>query len=242
MKKTGKTSELLWVAGTVLLALGVSLCSKADLGVSMIAAPSFVISSALEERAPFFTTGVTSYIIQGIVLVLTCAVIRRFNWRFLLTFVSAVVYGYTLDLFIWLLRDVSFDTVALRWAVLLVGNSISAFGVACFFRTYLPLQVYEMFVSEVSARFSFSVTKTKWCLDLSLLAISVSLAFLLFGDGGSFNWSGIYRSSFHSVGLGTVVTALINSPIIGVSVKLLDKLFDHTPLSPWLYRRLNTKL
>lgn len=224
------------------MALGVSLCGKADLGVSMIAAPSFVISSALEDGAPFFSTGVTGYLIQGLVLILTCVVIRRFNWRFLLTFVSAVVYGYVLDLFIWLLRDVSIDSVAMRWIVLFVGNSISAFGVACFFRTYLPRQVYEMFVAEVSDKFSFSVAKTKWCLDITLLAVSVALAFLLFGDGADFDWSGIYRNSFHSVGLGTVVTALINSPIIGVSVKLLDKLFDHTPLFPWLEKKLSTKI
>lgn len=224
--------------GTFFVALGVSICSKAGLGVSMIAAPAFVISEAVSEAVPFFSTGVTSYIIQGGLLLLLCVVLRRFNWRFLLAFASAVIYGYTLDLLLWLLGDFSVDTVWARWLMLLIGNSISAFGVACFFRTYLPLQVFELFVAEWAKKFGTSVGKTKWGFDLSLLAVSILLASTLFGDVTSFDWSSIYRCAFHNVGLGTIVTALINSPIITLSGKLLDKLFVNTPLSPKLYNFL----
>ena len=229
MKKLSKTSEFLWVLGTVFLALGVSLCSKADLGVSMIAAPSFVISEALGGDVPFLTTGVTGYLIQGVLLALLCVVIRRFNWRFLLAFASGVIYGYVLDLFLWLWGDINFSSVALRWVMLFAGNTLSAFGIACFFRTYLPLQVFELFVSEVSKKFSLTVVKTKWCFDLSLLAVSVALALVLFGDGMDFDWTSIYRGSFHSVGLGTIVTAFMNSPMIALSGKLIDKVTDSSP-------------
>ena len=40
MKKIQKSAELLWVFGIVFVALGVAICSKANLGVSMIAAPT----------------------------------------------------------------------------------------------------------------------------------------------------------------------------------------------------------
>ena len=224
--------------GTVFIALGIAICGKAELGVSMIAAPAFVISEAVSGAVPFFSTGVTSYLIQGTLLLLLCVVIRRFNWRFLLTFASAVVYGYTLDLFLWILGGFSVDTVAARWVLLLVGNSISAFGVACFFRTYLPLQVFELFVAEIAKKFSFSVGKTKLGFDLSMLAVSVILAVTLFGDVADFDWASIYCNAFHNVGLGTIVAAFLNSPVIALSGKLLDKLFDNTPMSQSLYKFL----
>jgi uncharacterized membrane protein YczE len=74
MKRLEKSSELLWIFGTLFVALGVSICSKADLGVSMIAAPAFVISEAISSLWSGFSVGVTEYIIQGILLVVLCLV------------------------------------------------------------------------------------------------------------------------------------------------------------------------
>lgn len=232
MKKIQKTSELLWVLGTLFVALGVAICSKANLGVSMIAAPAFIIQEALAAAGSAITVGVVEYLFQGLMLVVLCVVIRRFNWRYLLAFAEAVLYGYALNLFLWVFQTVTFDAVWLRWVMLIVGDVCISFGVACFFRTYLPLQVYELFVSEFSARFRLNITKVKWTFDFVLLAISVTLAVVLFGDLGSFDWSAIGYANFHSIGLGTVVTAIINSPVIAWSGKLLDRILTPTAAFP----------
>ena len=238
MKKIQKSSELLWVMGTVFVALGVAICSKADLGVSMIAAPAFVISEALIPFSDFFSVGVTEYVIQGLMLIVLCIIIGRFNWRFLLAFAVAVIYGYTLNFFLWLLGGVSFNALWLRWVMLIVGDVFTAFGVACFFRTYMPLQVYELFVSELAGRFSLNINRTKWCFDLSLLAISLVLAFTLFGDVRSFDFTTIRYTSFHSIGLGTLVTTAINSPIIALMGKVIDRFFGTEPAFPRLEKIL----
>ena len=232
MKKISKTSELLWLFGIVFVALGVAICSKADLGVSMIAAPAFVVYEAIASLWSGFSVGVTEYIMQGLLLILLCLIVRRFQWRYLLAFVVAVVYGYTLNLFLFILGGVSFDAVWLRWVMLIVGDVLTAFGVACFFRTYMPLQVYELFVAELSSRFQLNVNKVKWSFDITLLVISIALALALFGDVKSFDWSTIGYSSFHSIGLGTLVTTAINSPIIAFMGKLIDKIFEATPAFP----------
>ncbi len=234
MKKISKSSEVLWLLGIIFVALGVCICSKANLGVSMIAAPAFVICEALSAVWPSLTVGVTEYIIQGLLLVIMCIVVRKFNWRYLLAFAVAVLYGYTLDLFIWLLGGISFDAIWLRWVMLIVGDIITAFGVACFFGTYMPLQVYELFVAELSDRFKIGINKVKLVFDYSLLLISVILAFSLFGDAAEFDWSTIYYQSFHSIGLGTLVTTLINSPIIALMSKLIGYTFDTSPRFPKL--------
>ena len=238
MKKMRKASELLWLFGIIFVALGVAICSKADLGVSMIAAPAFVVSEAIISLWSGFSVGVTEYILQGILLIVMCVIVRRFNWRYLLAFAVAVIYGYTLNFFIWLLNGVTFDAIWLRWVMLIVGDVITAFGVACFFRTYMPLQVYELFVAELTARFGLNITKTKSVFDISLLVISVILALVLFGVASSFDWSTIGYASFHSIGLGTLVTTAINSPIIGLMGKLIDKLFGTEPMFPKMERAL----
>lgn len=229
MKKIRQSNELLWLLGTIFVAMGVSVCSKADLGVSMIAAPAFVLSEALQPLWSALSVGVTEYVFQGLLLVLLVIVVGRFDWRFLLAFASAVLYGYTLNGFMWLLGGVTFDAVWLRWVMLIVGDLLTAFGVACFFRTYMPLQVYELFVAEVAARFNIDIGKVKWIFDMTLLIISITLAVTLFGDAGTFDWSTIGYASFHSIGLGTLVTTAINSPIISLMGRLIDALFDQTP-------------
>lgn len=239
MKKLKKSSELLWIFGIVFVALGVTICSKADLGVSMIAAPAFIISEAVSTLWSGFSVGVTEYIIQGIMLIILCIVIRKFDWRFLLGFAVAVIYGYTLDFFLWALGGVSFNAVWLRYVMLIVGDIVTATGVACFFRTYMPLQIYELFVAELSHTFKISISKVKSGFDIALLILSLVIAFTLFGDVATFDWSGIVSKSFHSIGIGTLITTAINSPIIATMGKLIDKLLGDEPLFPKLKQLLS---
>ena len=229
MYKIKKSNELLWLFGILFVALGVALCSKADLGVSMIAAPAFVLSEALLPLSGFFSVGATEYVFQGLLLVLLCLLLRRFNWRYLLAFAVAVLYGYTLNFFLWLLGGLTVTGAFLRWVLLLVGDCVTAFGVACFFRTYMPLQVYELFVAEIARCFKLPIGRVKSCFDISLLAFSVILAFSLFGDAATFDFTTIWRTSYHSIGLGTLVTTAINSPLITLAGKLIDKCFDPSP-------------
>ncbi len=241
INKIKKSNELLWLLGIIFVALGVSICSKADLGVSMIAAPAFVVSEAIRTYSAFFSVGTTEYLLQGVMLIALCFIVRRFNWRYLLAFAVAVVYGYTLNLFIWLLGGIQVTTALGSWIFLLIGDCITAFGVACFFRTYMPLQVYELFVAELSNRFGINISKVKLWFDISLLVISIILASTLFGDALAFDWSTIWKTSFHSIGLGTLVTTAINSPLISAMGRLIDRFFNPTPLIPRLEDILKRK-
>ncbi len=240
MKKLTHTSELLWLLGTIFVALGVAVCSKTGLGVSMIAAPAFVIQEAISPIWSAFSVGIAEYLFQGILLLILCLLLRHFDWRYLLAFAVAVIYGYTLDLFLFLLQKVTFDALWLRWLMLLVGDTCTAFGVACFFRTYLPLQVYELFVAEVAKRFHINTGRVKWAFDAILLSLSILLALLLFRDVAAFDWSTLPASAFHSIGLGTLVTTAINSPIITLLGKCIDKCFDPTPRFESVARVLRT--
>ena len=100
MIKVKKSSELLWLFGIIFVALGVAICSKANLGVSMVAAPAFVVFDAIESLWSGFSVGMTEYMIQGLMLILLCVIVKKFNWRYLIAFLVAVIYGYVLNLFL----------------------------------------------------------------------------------------------------------------------------------------------
>ena len=58
------------------------------------------------------------------------------------------------------------------------------------------------------------------------------LAFALNTDAKEFNWAEIYKTSYHQLGLGTIMTTLINAPIIAGWSWLLDKCFTYEALLP----------
>lgn len=242
MKKFTKAGEITWIFGTLLMALGVAVCKKADLGVSMIAAPPFIIYEAIGKFWSGFSVGMVEYLLQGTLLIVLCILIRRFNWRFLLAFLSAVLYGFALDMWLAILGTEPFEELWLRWIMLIVGDVSVAISVAFFFRTYLPLQVYELFVSETADRFRFPINKCKLAFDMSFLALSVVLAFAIFRDANDFDWSKIYQTSFHSIGAGTVITTIINAPLITVAGRLMDLVFEYDPLFPKAYKLLSRKV
>ncbi len=232
MKRPERCGEIYWLLGVVFVALGVALCSKADLGVSMIAAPPFILQEAIAPYWKGCTVGTMEYLFQGFLLLVLCAAVQRAKVKYLFSFVVAFLYGMVLDLWLLILGRQPFDTVWMRWLFLFIGDIVTAFGVACFFRTYLPLQVYELFVSEVADRYRFQVARTKLFYDLGSLALSLLLAFCINLDAKEFDWTGIYATSYHFIGAGTVITTFINAPIVAFFGKVMNKLTGEDPLFP----------
>lgn len=237
IKKFNKAGELSWALAIIIVAFGVCLNKKADLGMSVIAAPTFIIYEAVKSLS-WLSVGMAEYLVQGVILIIMCIVVRRFNWRYLLTFLCAVIYGYTMDLWLLILGPEPFTSIYMRWGMLLLSDVIISFGVAFYFRTYLPLQVHELFVSEVCERYKLKVSRVKLIYDLSFLAICLVLAFSLFGDVKEFDWSKIYMTSFHSIGPGSIVAAFLNAPLINIFGKLQDKIFGYEPLFKKFYKVL----
>ena len=232
MKKPQKAGEIYWLLGVLFVSLGVALCSKADLGVSMIAAPPFILQEVIAAHWPGCTVGTMEYIFQGFLLVVLCLTVQRARIKYLFSFVVAFLYGMVLDLWLFIFGRQPFDAVWMRWLFLIVGDCITAFGVACFFRTYLPLQVYELFVAEVADRYNKPIARVKLLYDGASLLLSLVLAFCINLDADKFDWSKIYCTSYHFIGAGTVVTVLINAPIIAFFSKILNKLTGEEPIFP----------
>ena len=226
MKKIGKMNELAWVLGIVLCALGVALCTKANFGLSMIAAPAYILHRKISEVLPWFTQGVSEYIWQFIWLVLTALIVRRFRVRYFLCFGTAVLFGLTLDGWLLLLGGgTPYTPLGMRIAVFVLGINVTALSIALFFRTKLPPEVYELTVAEVADRYKLPISRVKFAYDAVMLTISVILAPLLL-------------HGFVGIGIGTVVTTLVNATLITFYGKILDRFFTFDARFPKLIEKL----
>lgn len=222
MKRISKMAEAAWIVGTVLCALGVVLCTKADFGLSMFAAPPYILHVKLKAYLPWYTQGTSEYVWQSAMLVLMCILVRRFRLKYLLSFLVAVAFGGIIDGWLWLLGgNAPYLTLPARIAALCAGQLIITFSVALVFRSYLPAQIPERFVLEVADRYHLPVTRVKLFTDIGCLLASCLLSLLLTGK-------------LTGVGIGTVVITLSNAPLIALWGKLLDRLFLFDPLFPKL--------
>ncbi len=193
----------------IIMPFAISIMTKASLGLSMIAAPTFIIS----EKVPFLTYGQTEYIFQALVLALMCVAVKKFKPTYLTSFLSAIVYGSVLDLFIWLLRPVTIEAMWLRIIVFILGMVLTSVGVALFMNTYLAPCAYDYFVRTVVKEKQLDLRKFKLGFDFAFLIIGTALTLLLF-------------HKFIGVTAGTLVIAVCNGNIIAFVHKRINKSFE----------------
>lgn len=211
-KQVGKLGELSYLFGIILIGLGVAFMTKSDFGVSSIVAPAYIIHLKMVSLGySWITFGTAEYMLQGAILILMCLVVRRFKWKYLLSFLTSVIYGFILDGWLFVLGTEPFESLGMRIVSLVLGLLVCASAIAFLFRTYLPQQVYELFVAEVVLRYNLRLQRFKLIFDISMLAIAVIFALTM----------GVPLLS--GIGLGTVICAALNSVLIGAFGKLYDK-------------------
>ena len=215
-----------WVLGTLLCALGIVICTKANLGLSMFAAQAYILHIRLHDILPWLTQGTAQYLYDGAMLTVMCLIVGRLRRKYFLSFLYGVFLGMAIDMWVWVLGgNGAYVTWTGRVLGYIAGTLSVTLAIAFMFRTYLPPQVPELMVLEVAKRFGLQQTKVKQIVDFGYLAICIAMALLLTGK-------------LTGIGIGTVVAALINAPLIRLWSKLLDRWFTFDPLLPKLEKIL----
>lgn len=222
MKKRTLYAEAAYLLGIVILALGTALMEKAAFGMSMVVSPAYILHVKISEFLPFFTFGMAEYTFQAFLLVILGIVKRKFRMIFLFSFVTAVIYGFTLDGIMLLCSGLPADGIVWRILWYILGMVICSMGVALLFHTYIAPEAYELFVKVIAVDHGWEISRVKTVYDCVSCAVSVILSFVFFGFG-----------TFVGVNWGTVVCALINGSIIGACTALLKKCFTFADALPW---------
>lgn len=221
-KKPVIWAEWAYLLGLVFLASGVALMEASDFGISMVVAPAYLIYRKVSMVLPFFTFGMAEYCLQAVLLAATMLLLKRFRLSWFLTFATAVLYGFILDGFMWLMSFAPRDTFPLRLLYYITGTLICSAGVSLLFHTYLPPEAYELFVKLVSKKFGVDIHRFKTGYDIVSMLIGVLLSFCFFGFG-----------VFIGVKLGTLICALVNGFLIGRCSAFLEKHFVFRDAFPW---------
>ena len=221
MKRTFST-ELAYIVGLVILALGVTFMERSDFGVSMVVAPAYLLHLKISQTYSFFTFGMAEYTLQAVLLILMIPILRRFRLSYLFSFVTAVLYGFILDLCMLVVSYIPWEGSPMRVACYTLGMVLCAIGISLLFHTYIPPEVYELFVKEFASVFGKDIHRVKTVYDIVSCTIAVILSFCFFG---------FWR--FEGVKAGTVVCALVNGWLIGRFTALYERLFDFQDGLPW---------
>ncbi|MBE6632256.1 MAG: hypothetical protein E7623_06090 [Ruminococcaceae bacterium] len=215
MKKKIFYSELSYVIGLLILALGTALMEHADFGVSMVVAPAYILHLKLSEFFSFFSFGMAEYTLQALIILLTMIVVHKVKMAHFFSFITAVLYGTALDGAMILTELVPSNIIAIRIIFFTVGMLLCSCGVSLLFHTYISPEAYELFVKEVSSKFNININKFKTAYDCTSCIISIIMSFAFFG---------LWR--FEGIWFGTVICALLNGTLIGSFTKIFEKIWD----------------
>lgn len=213
-------TELAYLFGLVILAIGTAFMERADFGVSMVVAPAYLLHLKVSEYLPFFSFGMSEYVFQAALIVLLSVVMGRVKKSYLLSFGTAFLYGIVLDGAMAVVALIPFSGMVWRIVFYIVGLLTCATGVAFFFHTYFPPEVYELLVKEFSLRFSAPLGRTKTIYDCCSCLLSIALSLCFFGGFVGISW-------------GTVACALLNGWLIGLAGRFLEARFLFRDAFPW---------
>ena len=223
-KKPRFYSEALYVIGLFTLSFSIALMAAADLGVSVIVAPAYILS----HKLTFLTFGQCEYLWQALVFVTFCILMGRVKLVYFDSFLTCLIYGAVLDgwrALVPLLNPAITPPgsmgMGLRILYFLIGMVGTSFSVNLFFQTYFYPQVPDFFVKGVSRRFGIDRIVFKRSFDASLLVISTAMTLLLLGR-------------FVGIGVGTLVMTFCNGILIGWFGRQMHKYFEIVPKWPKL--------
>ena len=224
MKRYTFPGEVAYVVANLTLSLAVAMLTAADFGISMIVAPAYILS----QKLGFLTFGQSEYVIQALLFVALCLLMKKVKPVYFGSFATCLLYGAILDG--WRAVIPLFNpavtapgSMALPWRLLMfvAGELLTAISVALFFHAYLYPQVYDFFVKAVAVRFGLNRTKFKMIFDGCCLAVGCAMTLLLFGR-------------FVGIGVGTLLMTVVNGWLIGQCSSWLEKHVELKPLFPKL--------
>ena len=215
MKKKTINSELVYLFAIIILSFSIDLMTIANMGLSAINGPAYILSKKID----LLTYGQAEYIVEGIVFIIFCVLMKKFKITNLSSFITGILYATMAD--VWKIIFPFFQNqyeicFQLRIIYFLIGFILSAIAIALFYKSYLYPQIYDFFVQEMSKKYHLSLKVFKTGFDCIFLILSFIMSCMLF--------HGIV-----GIGIGTMLVALFNGILIDFFKNFFDKHFVCIP-------------
>lgn len=189
----------------LIVGFAITLITKAQLGATAVTSLAFVISQ-LSGLSFGMMTGLFNFMYVIIQIVIQRKAFPKIQ---LFQFVVSFILGFAVDFANFLLRNLLPETYIQQLAILLVGCVIMGFGVFLQLKAatvYNPAEGIVYAIADATNR-PFGVVKTAFDVTLVISAIILGL---------------VVTGGVVGVREGTIVSALIIGPIIGIFQKLFN--------------------
>lgn len=169
-----------------IIAFGTSLSIRANLGSSPISAPPYILSLI---PGIGFTMGQLTIFMHVLFITAQVALLRKdFEKRQFSQILVSFLFGFYTDVTMWMtgFLQIPFDInpmlgYPLRFAELLAGGAILAFGIACEVRCDSLMLAGEGFPLAIAKFLKRDFGKVKICSDTSLVCVGTVFMFVFFG-------------------------------------------------------------
>jgi Predicted membrane protein len=204
-----------WLVGTlglVLIAFGVALSLKSNLGTAPPSCPPAV----LNLRWGAISFGTFTWMMHLLFIAAQMAMRRKvLDIHYLIQLAAAFVFGYLCDACIWLLKGVDITSYLMKIVLILVAVLLTAVGIRLevIGKTWILAgdQVVDTFSTVTGVKFS----NAKIGEDILLVALSAAFAWICFGSPWGDGAHTVIRE-------GTLILA----GLTGLCMKLTDPLVD----------------
>lgn len=191
-----------FMVGLLIIALGIALSTKSNLGVSTISSIPYVLSIALP-----MTMGQFTIIVQLVYLLCQILILKK-NFRLfdLLQLVSVVVFGYFVDFWMMILDGMHTDYYVVQWLICIIGIFVVAFGLNIEVRASVTMVASDGLLDTIAKVYKIEFSKVKIVFDI--IQVSIAAVFSL-----------VLMHYIAGIREGTLASAIL----VGMAVKLYNR-------------------
>lgn len=201
---------ILFMAGTLINALGITLITKAYLGTSPISSLPFVLSVGFSPSFGTLTFVFNMIFFAGQVILLK----KDFPKLQILQIPITIIFSLLIDFFMYIFRHVKPANYILSLILLVLGCSVMALGITLAVRAKLILTPGNAFVQALSDRTKKPYGNVEIVFDTTLTVLAIIASFILFGK-------------FRGVREGTIISSFLVGSFINLYNKITSKTVTH---------------
>ena len=201
--------------GLVLVALGVALSLKSNLGTAPPSCPPAV----LNLRWGAISFGTFTWMMHIVFIALQMAMRRKvLDISYLLQLLAAFVFGYLCDACIWLLKDVDVASYLLKILFILAAVVLTAVGIRLEVLSKAWILAGDKVVDVFSEVTGVKFSNAKIGEDVLLVVLSAAFAWICFGSPFGNGEEVVIRE-------GTVLLAALTGLCMKLTDPLVEKVF-----------------
>lgn len=201
----------LLLAGLAVMALGVALSIKAELGTSPISSVPYV--SGLISG---LSVGTTTIIVNSLFVLAQILMLRsQYDWYQLLQIPVAIVFGLMIDMFSLLMGDIVLSSYIQQWLFCAAGIIFVALGVSMEVTAELITTAGEGLVLAICQVTSFKFGNVKVAVDVTLVILAAAASLLVLGE-----LAGVREGTAAAAVLVGLLTKQFVKPLNNVKQKL----------------------